>query len=197
MQDIARLENPRGERYALEGGSRILHLDVTLTGQDFFRVSLAASRKRITVAACAAAVVITGSVWLFLSVGEPGMLLQLSPLFIGFPLVCLAGQILRLRAACGRYYAHLSEARRNPHFIFQDASDGFDVITGQDFRHISWGGVHELVEKPRYFLIYLNPVEAFFIPKGGLVEEEERVLRAILSSRLGSRAKLSGARAGG
>ncbi len=191
MQDVARLESPRGERYTLEGGSRILHLDVSLTVRDFFRVSLAASRKRITVAACAAAVVITGSVWLFLSIGESGLLLKLSPLFIGFPLLSLGGQILRLHAACRRYYAHLSEPRRNPHFIFQDASDGFDVITGRDFRHVSWDSVHRLVEKQEYFLIYLSRVEMFFIPAGGLVEEEKRILRSLLSSRLGGRAELS------
>lgn len=191
MWDVARLENPRGEAYTLEDGGRILHLDVTLTGRDFFRVSLAASRKRMAVAACAAGVVIAASAWLFLSIGEPGMLLKLSPLFVGFPLVSLGGQLLRLHAACRRYYAHLPESRRNPHYIFQDASDGFDVITGRDFRHVSWGSVHELVEKQEYFLIYLSRVEVFFIPKGRLVEEEKRVLRTILSSRLGSRARLS------
>jgi hypothetical protein len=169
---------------------RVLQIDVILDARDLFRASLEAARARIVVAILVCALVIAGVVYLFTSIGEGEMLLRLSPLFIGFPLLGVAGQLLRLHAACRKYVKGLSETQRNLHYIFRDGADGFEVIAGSDFAHFGWENVPRVNERPRHFLIYLNKFEGRLLPKRGMSREDVRLLRELLTNGLGANARL-------
>ena len=127
----------------------------------------------------------------FIMIDERTILLQMSPLFIGAPLVSLAGQVLRLHAMARKYVSGLSPSQRQVQYQFQANSDGYDSSAGGSFSHIVWSDVKNVVEKSRYFLVHLNSVQVSIIPKRGFRSSDIPVFREILLFRLGNRAKLT------
>ena len=68
---------------------------------------------------------------------------------------------------------------------------GYDVVWGDNFSHVAWGSVRSVVEKTRYFQFRFNKYDSYIIPKRFFHNEsEQELLREILRSNLGSKAKL-------
>jgi len=133
---------------------------------------------------------VSGLVIFFLILDEKVILLQTSPLFVGFPLFAVGGQILRLHSTCRRYVRGMSLPQRRHHFLFLKDSSGFDLAAGESSAHVSWNDVPKVVEKRNYFLIYLNKFDACIIPKRAIRAEEFNVVKSILSAKLTPRAAL-------
>ena len=119
------------------------------------------------------------------------MLLELSPLFIGLPIMGVAGQVLRLHAACRKYFTGLPESQRGAQYMFPANGDGYDVMWGGSFSHIQWPDLLRVVEKSNYFLIFPNRFDATILPKRGFHEHSDIPrFRQILRAALGDKAKL-------
>ena len=169
----------------------MIHIDQQLTARDLFRVSLELSKVRLLIGGAIVMLVIGATVWFFRLIGEGFFLLELSPLFIGFPLLGLGGQVLRLHATCRKYFRKLPESHRRIQYHFQEDSDGYDVIYGDNFSHCVWKDVSRVIEKRDYFIFSKNELENWMILKKGFHQPADITLfRQIVSQKLGSRAKL-------
>lgn len=168
-----------------------IHVDFEVNRRDLFRVNLDLAKWRIMIGLVVAAIPIVGLSYFFILIDEGKILLQLSPLFIGMPLVAVGGQVLRLHAACRKFVSGLPDSQRRIHYLFQAETDGYDLTYGDSFSHVAWSDVLRVVEKPDYFVLYLNRFEATLVPKQGFhLPVDIPVLRNILSAKLGARAKL-------
>jgi hypothetical protein len=124
-------------------------------------------------------------------IGERTILLQTSPLFIGLPLIALGGQVLRMRAISTKYVSALTARQKQPRYTFKSSSDGYDATFGESFAHTSWKDVLKVVERPGYFLIYLNRFEVGILPKRGFQPADLPVFRSLVRSKLSSRASVA------
>lgn len=168
-----------------------IHVDFEINRRDLFRVNLDLAKWRLFAGLLLAAIPIVGLTYFFILIGEGKILLQLSPLFIGAPLLGVGGQVLRLHAACRKFVSQLPDSQRRFQYLFQAETDGFDRTYGESFDHVAWNDVLKAIEKPAYFVLYLNRFEARIVPKGGFhVPGDIPVLRSILHARLGARANL-------
>lgn len=176
-----------------ESNHRIVHFDATIELKDFFHAYFDAAKTKLIVACLIVAMVIAAFTYFFFLIGEQAILWQLSPLFFGLPIVAIAGQFLRIHATYRKYLRDLSESERTMQYRFPENGDGFDIVRGKNFAHVAWESVRRVVERPRYFRFVLSKYEELIVPKRFLREgSEERVMREILVSQLGSRAKLLG-----
>jgi hypothetical protein len=57
-------------------------------------------------------------------------------------------------------------------------------MTTESFGHTAWKDVMKVVEKSRYFLIYLNRFEVGILPKRGFQPADIPVFREIARSKL-------------
>jgi YcxB-like protein len=170
---------------------KTIHVDFEVNRRDLFRVNLDMAKGRLITALLVAAIPIVGLSYLFLLIDEGAMLLQLSPLLIGAPLLAVGGQVLRLHAACRKFVSQLPDSQRRFLYLFQAETDGFDRTYGESFNHVAWNDVLKAIEKPAYFVLYLNSFEARIVPKGGFhLSGDIPMLRSILRTRLGARANL-------
>lgn len=168
-----------------------VHLDFEINRRDLFRVNLDLAKWRIVIGLFVAAIPIVGLSYLFILIDEKQTLLQLSPLFIAMPLVAVGGQVLRLHAGCSRFVSGLTESQRRFQYLFQAEGDGYDLTYGESFSHVAWKDVLKAIEKPGYFVLYLNRSEARLVPKSGFhLPADIPLLRSILCAKLGARAKL-------
>lgn len=170
---------------------RILHVDATIGLGDYFHAYLDAVKIKLIVAGLIVVAVILSFSYFFILIGEQKILLQLSPLFIGLPIVAIAGQLLRFHASYRKYLRDLSESEKNVHYIFREQSDGFDIVSGKNFGHVAWESVRKVIERPRYFRFVFGGPESLIIPKTFLRESaEQELMREIIVSQVGSKAKL-------
>jgi len=168
-----------------------IHVDYEINRRDLFEVNLDLAKWRLVVGLLVAAIPIAGLSYLFILIDEGKTLLQLSPLFIGAPLMAVGGQVLRLHAACRKFVSALPASQRRFQYLFQSEGDGYDLTYGDSFSHIAWKDVLKAIEKPAYFVFYLNRFEARIVPKAGFhLPADIPVLRSILSAKLGTKAKL-------
>ena len=171
--------------------NRVLQIDATIELRDYFRAYLDANKMKLIVACVICAAVIAGFSYFFILIGEQDILLKLSPLFFGFPLIAVAGQFLRVHASYRKYIADLSDAERQIHYLFNENGDGFDLIRGKNFGHIAWESVRTVVERPEYFRFVLGKYESLIIPKRFIIDKsDEMLMREIILSQLGSKAIL-------
>jgi len=161
-----------------------VHVDFLLDAKDLFRVNLGLATFRILLGLGFSLALVSGLVTFFLILDEKVILLQTSPLFVGFPLFAVGGQILRLHSTCRRYVRGMSLPQRRHHFLFLKGSSGFDLAAGESSAHISWNDVPKVVEKRNYFLIYLNKFDACIIPKRAIRVEDFNAVKGILSAKL-------------
>ena len=169
----------------------MIHLDFSIEQRDLFRASMELSKYRLATGMGIAAVLIFSLIWLFVAIGEQEILLELSPLFIGFPLMGVGGQVLRLHAGCRKYFRGLPESQRRVQYMFPANGNGYDVTWGGSFGHILWQDLFKVVEKRNYFLIYLNRCDARILPKRGFHQYSDiSLFRQILCSQIGDKAKL-------
>lgn len=174
-----------------ESNDRIVQVDGSIALADYFHAYLDTVKTRLIVACLVVAAVILFFIHFFTLIGEQKILLQLSPLFIGLPIVGIVGQLLRIHASYRNYLQDLSESEKNVLHIFREQSDGFDIVSGKNFSHVARESVRGVIERPRYFRFVLGGSEALFIPKTFLRDRAaQELMRQIITSQLGSKAKL-------
>jgi hypothetical protein len=163
---------------------RVLHVDARITLPDFFHVYLDIAKLRIIIASAVILIIIAAFTYFFVLIDEMKILLQLSPLFFGVPIVVLVGQLLRVHASYRKYIQSLSEEEKNVHYIFREGADGFDIVRGKNFAHIAWESVHRVVERPTHFRFELSGHELLVIMKRFLKgPDEESLLRQIVDKK--------------
>jgi hypothetical protein len=169
----------------------MIHVDFEITRHDLFTVNLNLVKWRLAVGVFIAIALILGLLYFFWLIGETPMFLQLSALFIGFPLLAVGGQLLRLRAECRRLINSMPEQQRRIQIEFQSGIDGFDVHSGASFSHIAWQDVTQVKELTDYFLIELNRYRQQIVPKRGFHQPSDiAVFRGLASTQLGAKTKL-------
>ena len=162
-----------------------------LETRDLFRAGMDLAKFRLLLGVGTSLCLVTGLVMFFLWIDERAILLQTSPLFIGFPLLAVGGQILRLHAMCRKYVSALESRQRDLQYSFVEDRDGFDVICGKSFSHVSWDDVFKIVERRNYFQIFLSRVDLRMLPKRAFAKDDDiTLLREIFKSKLSNRAKL-------
>lgn len=175
----------------LETKDRILQVDATIELKDYYRAALDIAKWRLIISCLIVAATMAAFIYFFVLIGEQEILWQLSPLFFGIPLVAIAGQLLRVHASYRKYIKDLSPSQKNPHYLFHENGDGFDVVRGGSFTHIAWEDVRRVIERPQYFRFDLNKYEAMIIPKRFLVRgSDEQMMKHIIAAHVGSKAKL-------
>lgn len=169
-----------------ESKDKIVHVDVRIELKDCFHAYFDIARTKLIIACVIVATVIAAFTYFFILIGEQKILWQLSPLFFGLPIVAIAGQFLRFHASHRKYLNDLSDAEKNIHYIFQEGRDGFDMVRGNNFSHVSWESVRKVKERPLYFHIVLNKYESIIIPKRFFLDgSDETFLRQIMVSQVG------------
>jgi hypothetical protein len=169
----------------------MIHVDFEITRRDLFTVNLNLIRWRLVAGLSIALSLILALGYFFWLIGETAMFLQLSALFIGFPLLAVGGQVLRLRAECGRLIKSMPEQQRKIQMQFQQDVDGFDVHSGASFAHVAWQDVAQVKETNDHFLIKLDRYQQQVIPKRGFHQlSDVEAFRKLTRSQLGLRTKL-------
>ena len=169
----------------------IIHMDFIIAQRDLFLVNFRLARLRLSIGVGIVVILTLAMMWLFTTIDEQPILLELSPLFIGAPLIVVAVHVLRVYAACRRYVSGLPESQRRVQYMFQANTDGYDVTWGGSFSHILWQDLLKVVEQPDYFLFYLNQLEIKILPKRGFHQTSDiPAFRSILQSKLGNNARL-------
>ncbi len=166
-------------------------VNVEIDHRDLFRAHLGLAKWRFLLGIVVIAVLSFAVIYFFLLIGEREILLQMSPLLIGVPLVALSGQILRMHATARKYVAALPEDQRQAQLRFDSSSDGYDVTCGSSSSHVAWKDISGISEKPSYFLIHQNRYEAGILPKRAFRAADIPAFRNIVQSRLGVRAQVS------
>lgn len=175
----------------LETKDRILQVDVTVDLKDYFHAHFDAARTQLIIACVVVAGVIAGFTYFFTLIGEQKILLQLSPLFFGFPIAVIVGQVLRVHASYRKYIRNLSDSEKNIHYMFPESGDGFDVVCGKSFSHVAWENVRKVIERPRYFHFVMNKYDSMIIPKRFLLHgSDQELMKEIIVSQVGNNAKL-------
>lgn len=177
------------KKMSSERGASI-QIDFSIDARELFRAAIDLAKLRLLLGLGFSLMLVSGLVIFFLMIDEKKILLQTSPLFVGLPLVAVGGQVLRMHATCRRYVSSLSMSQRRMQYVFSDAADGYDLISGDSSARISWNDVLKVVEKKRYFLIFLNKFDVRLIPKAAIQPAQNAVLRQILIGKLGARADL-------
>lgn len=168
-----------------------VQVDFEIDRRDLFKANLDLAKWRILIGIVVAVILAVGLTYFFILIDEKKILLQLSPLFIGVPVVAVGGQVLRLHASCRKFVAGLPVSQRRFRYMFQAEADGYDLNCGESSSHVAWQDVLKVIEKPSYFLIYPNRFEARLLPMRGFHQPSDiPILRDILLSKLGPRAKL-------
>lgn len=170
---------------------RTVQVDATIDLKDYFHAYFDAAKPRLIIACVVVGAMFAGVTYFFILIGEREILWQLSPLFFGVPLVGIVGQCLRVHASYRKYIKDLSDSEKNILYLFHENRDGFDLVRGKDFAHISWESVRKAIERPRYFRFVFNRHDSIIIPKKFLSRgADERLLREIIAARVGNRAGL-------
>jgi hypothetical protein len=155
-----------------------VYIDFSLERGDLFKASLQIMKRRLLIGVGIVVVVVAGLIYFFALIDELGLLLQLSPMFIGFPILGIGGQLLRVHATCRRY--------------FSSTAEGYDVHHGDSFSHIAWTDVSKVMERSMFFLIYQNRYAVHLIPKRGFHQDSDIPrFKSIVRSKLGNKAKVS------
>jgi len=165
----------------------MVHVNFSIESRDVFRANLNMGRHRLLLGIAIALTPTTVLLPLLLFLGEQEIALELSPLFIVLPLAAVGGQIIRLHATCRKYVKSLSLSQRKIGYLFKADLNGYDFVIGDSFGHIAWSDILKIVERPNYFLLYLNRFNARIIPKRGFQQESDiTAFREIVRSKVGT-----------
>jgi hypothetical protein len=176
-----------------QAGMKTLEVEVTWNVKESFRYYVGSVKRKLAAALIVYALVTTGFVWFFRRIDELPTLLELSPLFFGFPAIAIAGQFLRAHASLRKYYGDLARGDNTVKFVFTDEATVYAVRRGHSSGHRAWCDIRKSSETRSFFTLYRNEYEADIIPKKALKgPDEEDHLRRILRAALGDRAKLEG-----
>lgn len=173
--------------------SEILQVDATVELKDYFHAYFDLVKTQLIIASLIVAAVIGAFTYFFILIGEQNILLQLSPLFFGVPIIAIVGQFLRVHASYRKYIKDLSDSEKNVHYLFHQNGDGFDVVSGKSFRHVAWDDMRNVIERPRYFRFVFNKYDSMILPKRFLSRgSDAETMKEIIVAQMGSKAKLLG-----
>jgi YcxB-like protein len=166
-----------------------VHVGFSLERGDLFKATLQMMKPRLLIGLCILVVAVAGFIYFFALIGELGLLLQLSPMFIGLPIMGIGGQLLRVHAACRKYFSNLSESQRQISYMFSSTTEGYDLHHGDSFSHIAWTDVSKVVEQSMFFLIYRSEYAVHLIPKRGFHQTSDiSRFKSIVQGKLGNKA---------
>jgi hypothetical protein len=168
-----------------------VYADFEINKGDLFRANLSLAKWRLLGGILIFAVFVALVVAFFWYLEEQLIFWELSPLFLGAPILAVGGQVLRLHATCRKFVASLPLEQRMVRYIFSSQVDGFDFSNGSSFGHVAWTDVTGIIEEQSYFLIRRSQLEIRVLPKHALHQPSDlAVLRSIFKANLGSRARL-------
>lgn len=156
-----------------------------------FRAYLALAKWRLAVAVLVMSLLIGSLIYFFLLIGEQQILLQTSPLFIGVPLMGVAGQLLRLHAASRKYVSSLLPSQRVIKYVFRAEADSYEVYFGESYSLIAWSDQLKASEKSGYFMLFHNRYHFGLVPKSAFEPDGVSAFREILRSKMGDRAHVA------
>jgi hypothetical protein len=156
-----------------------------------FRAHLALAKWRLAAAVLVMGLLIASLIYFFVLIGEQKILWQTSPLFIGFPLLGIGGQMLRLHATSRKYVASLLPSQRVVRYAFRAEASAYEVLFGESYGLITWADHLKALEQSDYFLLVLNRQNITVIPKSAFEQHGISVFRNILKSKLGERAHVA------
>jgi len=169
----------------------MIHVDFTMTHRDLFRASLELSRGRLIIGGLIVLASILPMLWLFWLLEDLRFFLfEVSPLFIGFPLLAFGGQLLRAHATYRKSLKKLPESQRRLQYHFDESADGYDVIHGDSFSHWVWRDLTKVVEKRDYFVFNIHGARTLLLKNGFHQSSDIALFRQILTTQLGKKAKL-------
>jgi len=168
----------------------MIHVDFTMTHRDLFRASLELAKVRLIIGGAIVLLFIVLLVWFFWLIDQSLILLQVSPLLIGVPLLGLGGQLLRLHATQRKLFKNLSGSERRVQYHLEEDGDGYDVHYGDNFSHLVWRDLTKVVEKRKYFVFYVNGARTLVLKNGFHQSSDIALFRQILTTQLGKKAKL-------
>ena len=168
--------------------SSIVTSEYELDHHLMFRAYLALAKWRLVVAVLVISLLIGGLIYFFVLIGEQKILWQTSPLFIGVPLVGVAGQLLRLHAASRKYVSSLLPSQRVIRYVFRAEADSYEVYFGESYSLVAWSDQLKALEKSGYFMLFHNRYDFGVIPKSTFEPHGLPVFRQIIRSKMGDRA---------
>ena len=169
----------------------VVRASFEINPSECFRISLRLARWRFLAGGLVVLLLTSSFVYFFVLIGEWKLLLQLSPLFIGVPLISLGGPILRLHANSRKYVEALTPSKRKIQLTFAPNGDKYEVVQSESVSQISWNDIMKVTEQPQRFLLYQNKFEIAYIPKKAFHANDIATFRNIVRTRLGERAKLT------
>jgi hypothetical protein len=169
----------------------VVQANFEIDPRDVFRVNLRLAKLRLLIGALTVLLVIGSLSYFFFLIGDRKVLLQLSPLIFGVPLIALAGPVLRLHAIARKYVSGLSPSQRRLQYTFQRNSDSYKLLRGESVSQTAWNDIARVDERSNTFFIYRNEFEMQYIPKSAFRSRDVPVFRDIIRSHLGDRAKLA------
>ena len=172
-----------------ETKDRILQVDARIELNDYFHAYFDAAKTQLIIACMIVVLAIAGLTYFFILIDEKKILLQLSPLLFGAPIIAIVGQFLRVHASYRKYVKSLPDSQKNLHYLFRENGDGFDIVSGANFSHVAWESVRTVIERPRYFRFVLNAYDSIIIPKRFLNGSDVAVMKEIIGSQVGNKAK--------
>ena len=174
-----------------ESNPRILQVEGSIELKDYFQAQVDEARTKLLVACVIVVTVIAAFAYFFILIGEGRLLLELSPLFFGLPIIAILGQYLRMHAEYRKYLSDLSESEKTIRYVFPENTDGFDLVWGKNSSHVAWESVRGVVERPKYYRFLLGYHNSLIFPKRFFRhEQDQKILREIISLHLGKKAKL-------
>lgn len=170
--------------------SSIVTAEYELDHRLMFRASLALAKWRLVVAVLMMSLLIGSLVYFFVLIGEQQILWQTSPLFIGLPIMGVAGQLLRLHAASRKYVSSLLPSQRVIRYVFRSEADSYEVHFGESYSFVAWSDQLKAMEKSGYFMLFHNRYDFGIVPKSAFEPQEVSAFRQILRAKMGDRAHL-------
>ena len=153
-----------------------------------FRAYLALAKGRLAVAVLVISLLIGSLIYFFVLIGEQQILWQTSPLFIGLPIMGVAGQLLRLHAASRKYVSSLLPSQRLIKYAFLAEADSYEVYFGESYSLIPWSDQLKALEKSDYFMLFHNRYDFGVVPKSAFEPHGVAAFRQILRAKMGDRA---------
>ena len=168
--------------------SSIVTAEYELDHSLMFRASLALAKWRLVVAVLIMSLLIGSLIYFFVLIGEQQILWQTSPLFIGLPIMGVAGQLLRLHAASRKYVSSLPPSQRVIRYVFRVEADSYEVYFGESYSLVAWSDQLKALEKSGYFMLFHNRYDFGIIPKSAFEPYGLPIFRQIIRSKMGDRA---------
>ena len=193
LRDLNNLTEGQCCLAVLDTPTKTLHLDGDVELRDLLRLSLEAIKTNLIIGVTICLLLFAAVTCFFVSIDESKMLPDILPIFVGIPCIVVIGRTLQVYVECRKVMADLKKSGRTVHYLFHEDGDGYDVMTGKNFSHAAWEGLTRASESPHFFRWDFGKTSVWAVPKRFFKSEAEvRMMRKLLHSKLGEKAKLQG-----